>query len=63
LSTQERVKMNSSSCDEIVERDKRDTERDVAPLVKADDAVEVDTTGLDIDEVVSRILEIVRAGE
>jgi CMP/dCMP kinase len=49
--------------DEIVERDKRDTERDIAPLVKADDAVEVDTTGLEIEEVVAQILEIVRAGE
>lgn len=45
--------------DEIVARDKRDTERDVAPLKKADDAVEVDTTGLEIDEVVERILEVV----
>ena len=45
--------------EEIVERDKRDTERDVAPLKKADDAVEVDTTGLEIDEVVERILDVV----
>ncbi|MFP4598424.1 MAG: (d)CMP kinase [Persicimonas sp.] len=45
--------------DEIVARDKRDTERDVAPLKKADDAVEVDTTGMEIDEVVERILEVV----
>lgn len=44
---------------DIVERDKRDSERDVAPLKKADDAVAVDTSEMDIDEVVERILEVV----
>ncbi|MFW5968289.1 MAG: (d)CMP kinase [Persicimonas sp.] len=43
--------------DEIVERDRRDTERDIAPLQKADDAVEIDTTDMEIDEVVERILD------
>lgn len=45
--------------DEIVARDERDETRAAAPLRKADDAVEVDTTDLDIDEVVERILAIV----
>jgi cytidylate kinase len=44
---------------EIVERDRRDTERDIAPLKKADDAVEIDTSEMDIEEVVARILEVV----
>lgn len=37
---------------EIEARDAQDSGRAVAPLKKADDAVEVDTTGLGIDEVV-----------
>ncbi len=41
---------------EIAERDRRDSSRPVAPLVACADAVILDTTGLDIGEVVSRIL-------
>lgn len=44
---------------EIVERDRRDSERATAPLKRADDAVDLDTSALDIDQVVARILEIV----
>lgn len=47
---------------DIVERDRRDRERDVAPLEQADDAVRVDTSGLTIDQVVEKILGIVRDG-
>lgn len=43
------------------ERDRRDATRDYSPLKAADDAVEVDTTGLTIDEVVERISELARA--
>jgi len=46
---------------EMEERDRKDVERELAPLQKADDAVLVDTTGLSIDAVVERILEIYRA--
>ena len=46
---------------EMAERDRRDRERAVAPLKPAGDAVVVDTTGLDIDTVVTRVLEIVRS--
>ena len=45
---------------ELVLRDQRDTTRAESPLKKADDAVEVDTTGLSIDEVVQRIVELAR---
>jgi cytidylate kinase len=45
--------------DEIVDRDRRDMERDVAPLKQADDAVAIDTSQMDINEVVERILEVV----
>ncbi|MCA9541248.1 MAG: (d)CMP kinase [Myxococcales bacterium] len=45
--------------DEIVTRDRRDTERAAAPLRKADDAIEVDSSGLSIDEVVARCAALV----
>ena len=43
---------------EMEQRDKQDSERELAPLVQAPDAVAIDTTGLTIDEVVDRIVEI-----
>ena len=42
-------------------RDERDRTREHSPLKAAADAVEVDTTGLDIDEVVQRIVALARA--
>ena len=45
---------------EIKERDERDSNRPIAPLKPADDAVIVDTTGLSIDEVVSKLAELCR---
>ncbi|ADU30111.1 (d)CMP kinase [Evansella cellulosilytica] len=44
---------------EISQRDKLDSERAVAPLKKADDAIEIDSTFLSIPEVVGKILTIV----
>lgn len=38
---------------DILKRDETDSSRETAPLKKADDAVELDTTGLTIDEVIS----------
>lgn len=43
---------------EIEERDFRDMNREYAPLKKADDAIEIDTTLLDINEVTDKVLEI-----
>jgi len=40
---------------EIEERDRKDTEREHAPLKKAEDALEIDTTHLTIEEVISII--------
>jgi len=40
-------------------RDERDQRREHSPLVPADDAVPVDTTGLDLDEVLDQILVLV----
>ncbi len=45
----------------IVKRDRDDQKRTLAPLQKADDAFSIDTTSLDIDEVCTKMLEVVRA--
>ena len=42
-----------------LQRDARDSNRAVGPLVRARDAVEVVTDGMSIDEVVERLVEIV----
>jgi CMP/dCMP kinase len=41
-------------------RDARDTEREHGALRPADDAIELDTTGLPRDEVVARVVELAR---
>ena len=46
---------------EILARDARDAQRTVAPLRPAEDAVLIDTTGLDIEQVVERVLALVKA--
>ncbi|MEH7331397.1 (d)CMP kinase [Neobacillus drentensis] len=45
--------------EEIARRDKIDSEREIAPLKKADDAIEIDTTSLAIPEVVEKIMALV----
>jgi cytidylate kinase len=44
---------------EIAERDERDSNRAVAPLRPAADAVEIDTTGIGIDEVLALVVDAV----
>jgi cytidylate kinase len=46
---------------EILARDARDAQRAVAPLRPAEDAVLIDTTGLDIAQVVERVLALLPA--
>ncbi len=46
----------ASLLEEIRERDERDTQRAVAPLKPADDAVQLDSTTLSIEEVLQKIL-------
>ncbi|GAA3909186.1 (d)CMP kinase [Halomonas cibimaris] len=48
----------SSLLQEIQARDARDTQRSVAPLKPADDAVTLDTTRLSIPEVVEQLTEL-----
>jgi len=44
----------------ISRRDRQDSEREVSPLKPAPDAVVLDTTALDLEEVVSRVLDLAR---
>jgi CMP/dCMP kinase len=44
--------------EEIAARDKIDSEREIAPLRKAKDAIEIDTTSLSIHDVVDRIVKL-----
>ncbi|GAA3663481.1 (d)CMP kinase [Asaccharospora irregularis] len=45
---------------DIIKRDKIDSNREFAPLVKAEDALEIDTTGKSIEEVVSEVVSKIR---
>jgi cytidylate kinase len=52
--TVERVRL------ELQERDRRDTERTATPLVKAPDAIFIDTSAMPLDRVIDQVLEIIR---
>ncbi|HBG92875.1 MAG TPA: (d)CMP kinase, partial [Nitrospiraceae bacterium] len=45
---------------DVVERDARDSGRDIAPLRKADDAALIDSSSITIDEVLENIMKVVR---
>jgi len=45
---------------QIIERDKGDSTRKAAPLRKAPDAIEIDTTHMTLDEVVKKMEALVR---
>lgn len=49
--------------DEVIERDKRDRERAVSPLVRAADAVLVDNTAMDVEETARLIVMLARERE
>jgi cytidylate kinase len=67
-SDEERARRRAAETGEDVEavlasqrrRDARDTEREHGALRPADDAVELDTTGLSLDEVVARVVALAR---
>jgi cytidylate kinase len=44
----------------ILKRDRLDSTREISPLKKANDAIEVDTTGKNIEEVKNLILSLYR---
>lgn len=56
--------INNSTYKEVLEnikqRNKLETEREIAPLVKAEDAIYIDTTNLKIEEVVNKIIDIIK---
>ena len=45
--------------EDIIKRDYQDMHREYSPLTKAEDAIEIDTSDLSIDEVVERCMELV----
>ena len=44
----------------INERDRADMTRDVSPLIKTEDSIEIDSTNLTLKEVVQEIIDIAR---
>jgi cytidylate kinase len=48
---------------DIEYRDKNDSEREFAPLRKAEDAILVDTSDMTIERVIDRIIEIIEEGK
>jgi cytidylate kinase len=59
-SLEERARRRGEAPEAVRERDERDAARQHSPMVAAADAVEIDTTGLTVDEVVARIVALVR---
>ena len=45
---------------EMVSRDYRDSHREVAPLVPASDALELDTSGLNLEESIEAVISMIR---
>lgn len=45
---------------DIIQRDFNDSNREFAPLKKADDAIEIDTTSLSIEQVTNKILSYIK---
>lgn len=44
----------------IIERDRYDSNRKIAPLRKAEDAIEVDTSNLTVEEVVNKVISMIQ---
>ena len=57
-----RAEQTGRALDEVLaeqqQRDRRDGERELSPLVAADDAIELDTTALSADEVIAAIVDL-----
>jgi cytidylate kinase len=57
-----RAEQTGRALDEVLaeqqQRDRRDGERELSPLVVADDAIELDTTALSADEVIASIVDL-----
>lgn len=44
----------------IIDRDKRDSTREIAPLKQAEDAIYIDSSNMSIEEVVNQIIEMIK---
>ncbi len=53
--------MLAAETERLIERDRIDSERDVAPLRQPSDAIVIDTTDLDFDAQVDAVVRLVRA--
>jgi cytidylate kinase len=47
--------------EDVMRRDKRDANRDIAPLKRADGALAIDSSNLSVEQVKEKILELIRA--
>ncbi len=47
-------------CEDILQRDESDMNRSIGPLIKAEDAVEVDTTNMSIEETAEILMKEIR---
>ena len=47
--------------EDLVERDFRDTNRIESPLIKVDDAIEINTSDLSIDEIVNLLMNYIES--
>ena len=45
----------------IMDRDERDKNREIAPLKQAEDAIYIDSTNMTIEEVVDKIVKIIKS--
>lgn len=45
---------------DVAQRDRQDSERDIAPLRRADDAISIDSSTLSIDDVLTKMIEVSR---
>ncbi len=59
LEKNQTVQTLAATIEEIKERDEKDSNRPISPLQKAEDAVEVDTSKLNVDEVIEEIIKLV----
>lgn len=50
----------AETIDDVVGRDRQDSERDIAPLRQADDAIPIDSSRLSIDEVLTGMMAMCR---
>lgn len=45
---------------DVLNRDYRDTHRDISPLIKVDDAIEIDSSDMTMDEVIAQIINLIQ---